>query len=87
VDRKNRHPHKDIENAVRQAEGQGWVCDKASGHAWGILRCPRNDGGCRNGMYCQISVASTPGNPTNHARKIRRLVEKCVHNDAGKDTK
>ena len=37
---KNRHPDKEIDAAVKHALGKGWILTKASGHAWGILRCP-----------------------------------------------
>jgi hypothetical protein len=68
------HPNKEIEAAVAYAESLGWRWRKAHGHAWGRLLCPKND---RDG--CQLSVWSTPKNPQNHARAIRRAVDRCAH--------
>ncbi len=69
-----RHPSKEIEAAVRYAEGFGWTCTLSKGHAWGRLRCPH---GQRGG--CQLSVWSTPKNPHNHAEQICRRVDACPH--------
>ncbi|MGA7713096.1 MAG: hypothetical protein WCA81_14420 [Rhizomicrobium sp.] len=69
-----RHPNKEIEAAVAYAESQDWRWKKAHGHAWGRLLCPMND---REG--CQLSVWSTPKGPQNHAKAIRRAVDRCSH--------
>jgi hypothetical protein len=69
-----RHPNKEIQKAITYALSRGSTLVKASGHAWGILRCPR---GARDG--CSVSVWSTPRVPENHANQIRRNVEKCPH--------
>lgn len=69
-----RHSNKHIEKAVQYAETQGWRFEKASGHAWGHLLCPH---ATRQG--CLIGVWSTPRNPENHARHIRRDVDQCPH--------
>ena len=69
-----RHPNKEIEGAVQFAEGNGWRCDLASGHAWGRLYCPHSDRG-----GCIISVWSTPRNPFAHAQSIKREVRRCPH--------
>ncbi len=74
-----KHTDKDIEAAVAHAEQQSWSFKKASGHAWGLIRCRHNDRRCRSGQFCQISIWSTPRNPGNEARRIRRLVDKCIH--------
>lgn len=68
-----RHPDKDIEPAVAYAREHGWTIIKTSGsaHSWGIMRCP---GDCP-----QISIWSTPKVPANHARAIRRAVDRCPH--------
>lgn len=73
---RSRHPNKEIESAVSYAEELEWTCEMASGHAWGRLYCPHND---VNG--CIISVWSTPRNPEGHARRIKRLVDRCPHED------
>jgi len=77
------HTDKDIEAAIDRAERQNWSFKKASGHAWGLIRCPHNDRQCRNGQFCQISIWSTPRNPGNEARRIRRQVDKCIHAATG----
>lgn len=68
------HPNKEIEAAVSHSEELGWRFVKGKGHCWGRLLCPRND---RDG--CQISVWSTPREPENHAKRIRKVVDRCAH--------
>jgi hypothetical protein len=79
-----RHPSKEIEAAVAHAEAAGWTWIKATGHAWGKLRCPFNDPTCRCGEFCQHSVWSTPRNPEGHARQLRRIVDGCARLQKGK---
>ena len=71
-----RHPNKEIEAVIREAEASGWRVVKAgkSAHAWGRLLCQE---GSRQG--CQISIWSTPRSPENHAKQIRRAVARCPH--------
>ena len=70
-----RHPKKDIEDALREAESAGWtVSNSPSGHRWGLLRCGEPSRG-----GCQVSVWSTPRNATNHANHLRRFVKRCPH--------
>lgn len=76
---RKRHPNKEIEQAVCHAESKGWTFRTASGHAWGVLRCPRNDTVCRCGTFCSTSVYSTPRNPESHARGIRRAVDHFMY--------
>jgi len=64
--------NKEIEAAISYAESRGWRWRKM-GH-WGRLFCAL---GTRDG--CQIGVNGTPGNPENHARQIRRAVDRCSH--------
>lgn len=75
---RKKHPHKDIEYALRYAEGQGWRIDDKGGHAWGKIYCPYNDNDCRCGEFCIASVWSTPKSPTAHARQITRVVHNCT---------
>lgn len=77
--RNQRHPDKDIEDAVQHAEDHQWTWRKGRGHAWGIIRCPWNDSACRNGTFCQASIWSTPRNSVQHARHILRVVDRCIH--------
>ncbi len=72
-----RHPNKEIEAALAYAMSKGWsVIKSAKGHCWGIIRCPHGRGGC------QKSVWSTPKSPEDHAKAIRRFVDKCPHQEA-----
>jgi hypothetical protein len=67
-----RHPNKHIEDAVQHAESLGWRVHASNGHAWAIISCPFGERG-----GCGTSVWSTPKVPENHARHIRRDVDKC----------
>lgn len=70
----SRHPNKEIESALEHAREKGLTVVKSPrGHCWGVIRCPFGRGGC------QKSVWSTPRNPEQHARDIRRFVDKCPH--------
>ena len=69
-----RHPHKEIEAAVAEAEARGWRVLVGGSHAWGFLYCPERT---RDG--CRVSVHSTPRDPQGHARRIRREVAGCPH--------
>ena len=75
---RSKHPNKEIEAAVRDAEAKGWRFQKAghSAHAWGRLLCPAHQ---REG--CSMSIWSTPRNAFNHAKQIRQKVKKCLHNE------
>jgi hypothetical protein len=41
---------------------------------------PYNDVECRCGEFCIASIWSTPKNPGNHARQLRRVVDNCLRN-------
>jgi hypothetical protein len=70
---RKRHPKKEVEAALQYAEHHGWtVTDTASGHRWGVAVCP---GDCTP----PTSIWSTPRVPANHARHIRRNVDRCPH--------
>ena len=68
-----RHPKKDVEEALRHAEGNGWRVEVGGSHAWGKLYCPYNDAECRCGEFCITSIWSTPGKP----RKLRTKDQTC----------
>ena len=76
--KRNKHPNKEIEVAIQYAEKLGWEYRDSgnSSHAWGRLFCPLHT---RDGH--QISIYTTPKNPTNFARLIRLRVDKCEHNE------
>ena len=75
-----RHPSKEIESAVREAESLGWTVHMSRGHSWGHLYCPRN---ARDG--CRVAVWSTPRNTENHARGILRALSRCPECHGGGD--
>ena len=69
-----KHANKHIEDALEYARHHGWTVIKRAGgsaHAWGVMRC---QAGCP-----QVSIFSTPRVPENHARALRRAVDRCPH--------
>ncbi|QEI09066.1 hypothetical protein FXN63_01855 [Pigmentiphaga aceris] len=72
------HPKKEVEAAIKHAETHGWRVQIGGSHAWGKLYCPYNDEECRCGEFCIACIWSTPKNPGNHARSIRRVVDNCA---------
>ncbi|NHZ82222.1 hypothetical protein F2P44_23505 [Massilia sp. CCM 8695] len=80
------HPKKEIEQALKHAEANGWRIKVGASHAWGKMYCP-DDAGCRGGKYCITSVWSTPKNAGQHAGTLKRAVDNCTankhHNDDG----
>ncbi|PTN55725.1 hypothetical protein C9J98_03870 [Stenotrophomonas panacihumi] len=75
---RRKHPHPDIEDALRHAEAQGWRIKVGGGHAWGRMYCPYNNVLCRCGEFCLVSIWSTPRVPEHHARQLRRVVDSCL---------
>jgi len=75
---RTKHPQKDVEAALAHAETQGWHIEVGGAHAWGKLYCPYNDEECRCGIHCITSIWSTPKNPGNFAKALRRVVDKCT---------
>ena len=73
------HSKKEVEAALAYAERNGWhVQGGGKGHAWGKIYCPYNDAECRCGEFCISSVWSTPKNPGNQAKHLRRIVDNCT---------
>jgi hypothetical protein len=70
------HPNKYIREALQYAASQGWRVMKAGprAHIWGTIYCHESS---RDG--CRFHIYSTPRNPQNHARAIRRAVDACSH--------
>lgn len=64
-----RHPKKEVHEAVKELSEANWDIEPRTGHAWGVARCPH---GC-----CQVSIWSTPQSPENHAKQLRRSLERC----------
>ncbi|MDT6961112.1 hypothetical protein QTN24_06365 [Cupriavidus sp. SZY C1] len=75
---RTRHPKKEVEAAVRYAEQEFWRCTVGGAHAWGKLYCPYHCAACRCGEFCIVSIWSTPRDPAQHARFLRRVVDNCV---------
>jgi hypothetical protein len=67
------HPNKHIRAALKYAESMGWTIRKSGprAHAWGVIYCSHGHG------ECWMSVYSTPKTPENHARRIRKIVDRC----------
>jgi len=82
-----RHPKKEVEKALRHAEAQGWRIEVSGSHAWGRMYCPYNDVECRCGEFCIASIWSTPKNPGNHARQLKRVVDNCARNKKASESK
>jgi len=68
------HPNKHIREAIKYAINRGWRLTESTGHVWGQLWCRAMS---RDG--CIIRVFSTPRNPENHAKHIRRRIDQCPH--------
>ncbi|MDH4055907.1 MAG: hypothetical protein OEW73_10135 [Gammaproteobacteria bacterium] len=78
---RQRHPKKEIEEALAYAELAGWRIDVGGSHAWGKMYCPYKDKDCRCGEFCISSIWSTPRNAANHAKQLRRVVDNCTENE------
>ena len=50
------HPKREIEEAIKHAEAEGWRVKVGGSHAWGKIYCPYNDHECRCGEFCITSV-------------------------------
>jgi len=68
------HPNKHIRAAIKYAEERGWRVTASQGHYWGHLWCPL---ATRAG--CVLGVFSTPRNPENHAKWLRKFIDRCPH--------
>lgn len=62
-----RHSKKEVNEVLDYADRQGFEVEQtAAGHRWGRIKCT-----C--GAF--ISIWSTPKNPHNHGRQLRRWVD------------
>jgi len=77
---RKKHPNKHIEETLQYAESKGWSIEKSAGqaHSWGKMYCPENSVSCRNNLFCIKSIWSTPRNPQQHAKDIKRIIDGCV---------
>lgn len=78
--RRKAHPNKEVEAALRHAESEGWRIRVGGSHAWGVMFCPYDSNECRCGEFCITSIWSTPKNPMNHGKQLRRVVDNCAGN-------
>jgi len=81
---RNKHKSKEIEETLKYAEMNGWtivVHNKSKSHAWGVMQCANNNTNCWNGIHCSTSIWSTPKNTHNHARQLKKIVDKCLFKD------
>jgi hypothetical protein len=72
-----RHKTKEINAAVVYAMDRGWTLvlpEGGNAHLWGTLLCPAGD---RDGHT--FRVRSTPKHPEDHARDLKRAVDRCQH--------
>ncbi len=83
--RRSRHTRKEIEEVLQKLEAEGWMIVPGKGHVWGLLRCPRNSEECRCGVFCQMSVWSTPKDPGRHARQLYQKATACVFREGETD--
>lgn len=67
-----RHPEKEVEAVVAYAESKGWRWQ--AGAHWARMFCPRAN---RDG--CRVSVFGTPRDAGDHAKDLRRQVDRCPH--------
>jgi hypothetical protein len=73
------HSKKEVREAIEYAKSKGWRVVEGGSHAWGQMYCPNNDKDCRCGDFCRVSIASTPKNPGNHAKKLKQIVDNCIY--------
>lgn len=69
-----KHPRKQVEAALKQAESAGFRVETGRGH-WGVLYCA----GSKKGQCSPFSVNGSPKNPDNEAKRITRFVARCPH--------
>ena len=79
---RRRHPNKEVEAALEELESMGWSVNEAKGrsaHGWGFALCPANaKEACRSGIFCRMSIWSTPSPPEAHARQLLGKANGCV---------
>lgn len=79
---RKKHPNKEIEAAILYAEENNWRVENSNGHPFGQMYCPYNssNNSCHpQKKWCRAGIWSTPGNPYNHARAIRKIVTRCMN--------
>lgn len=75
---RRKHSSKEVAAAIAYALDRGWTF-REMGH-FGRLFCPHAD---RDG--CQVGVNGTPKNAEDHAKQIRRAIDRCPHCEKADD--
>ncbi len=75
---RDRHPQKELEAVVEYAEQQGWEVRAGKRHAKFKLYCQYHDRG-----GCKVSVWGTPADAKDHAKDVRRAIDRCPHKSIG----
>lgn len=81
---RKKHKIKEIEDVLQYAQTNGWIIEvhnRSKSHAWGVMKCLQNNTSCWNGIYCTTSIWSTPKNPQNHAKQLKKIVDKCIYKE------
>lgn len=76
----SKHTNKEIQAAIEYAKSKGFTVAQGGSHCWGQMYCPaeRTNLDCQGGAHCITSILSTPKNPENHAKRLRRIVDRCI---------
>jgi hypothetical protein len=69
-----KHPKKQVEAALKRAEGQGFRVETGRGH-WGVIYCPTS----AEGKCPPFSVNGSPSSADNEAKRVDRFVARCDH--------
>ena len=72
------HPKKELEAVIQYAEQEGWSVSQGKRHAKFKLRCKHHD---RDG--CTVPVWGTPSDVNDHAKDVRRAIDRCPHKKQG----
>lgn len=65
------HSKKEVREALAYASDRGWTIHPGGSHRWGIIWCPAHEH--------HVTISSTPRNAGDHAKDIRRAVDRCPH--------
>ena len=77
----DRHPKKEIREAIDFAESRDWSVEKSQGGQsknWGTMKCPHPD-------RCWYTINSTPRNPQAEADRLKRNVVRCERRNSRED--
>ncbi len=73
---RDRHGNWEVEVALLYAEARGWRVEPTPGHALGRLCGPSEKSADRDDAFEVMSVWSSPKSAHQHARQIRRVVDR-----------